>query len=125
MSDGYTRTMLREQLKRGPHPEEDFFRLKVTGDGETKWLNISPDDLRRIVDVIEFNAEHVATVRRALRATNPNEPGGDWSVWDLSQVTGLEWFDIVEALEQLREETRGGRYVGGTSGHLYSIDAAD
>ena len=122
---GYTRTELREQLARGPFEGEDFFRLQVSGNGQTKHLNISPAELAAIVEAVEYDPAHVETVRAALRTINPNEPGGDWSVWDLNQATHLEWFEIVEALEQLREETGGGRYVGGTSGHLYSIDAAD
>jgi hypothetical protein len=116
---GYARTMLREQLDRGPDPGEDFFRLKVTGKSETKWLNVSPAELANIIDAIDFSDDHVRIVRMWLQKPNPNEPGGQWSVWDLNQTTKLEWFEIVEALAQLREETGGGRYVGGTSGHLY------
>lgn len=118
---GYARTELREQLKRGPQPDEDFFRLQVSGDGQTKTLNVSPDELARIIEAIDFDTTHVDTIRATLRETNPNEPSGEWSVWDLNQKTGIEWFDITEAIALLREETGGGRYVGGTAGHLYSL----
>lgn len=118
---GYERQMLREQLERGPDPGEDFFRLKVTGRGETKWLNVSPAILTALIEAIPFPPGYVETIRAKLREDNPHEASGEWSVWDLNQETELEWFNVVEALTLLRAETHGGRYVGGTSGHLYSL----
>jgi hypothetical protein len=35
----YTEEQIREQLRRGPD-EYDIFRVKVKGDGATKWLNV-------------------------------------------------------------------------------------
>jgi hypothetical protein len=50
--DPYISKMLREQLKRGPAPAEDFFRMKVTGSGETTWFNITPEQLAAIIEAL-------------------------------------------------------------------------
>jgi hypothetical protein len=44
---------LREIAARGPYPGEDFFRMKVTGDGETKWCNVTPEKLAAIIETLE------------------------------------------------------------------------
>lgn len=49
----YAAMELLRQHNRGPNPEEGFYRLKVTGNGETKWVNISPDELAQIVTVLD------------------------------------------------------------------------
>lgn len=43
MTDTYATSMIDEL---GPPPaDEGFYRVKITGDGETKWFNISPAEL--------------------------------------------------------------------------------
>jgi len=43
MTDTYTTDMI-DRL--GPPPaDEGFYRVKITGNGETKWFNISPAEL--------------------------------------------------------------------------------
>lgn len=44
----YAASQVRELLARGPAEDEDFYRLKVTGAGETNWVNVTPDQLRAI-----------------------------------------------------------------------------
>lgn len=46
---GYAASELERQLERGPYQGEDFFRLKVTGDGESRWVNITAEELEVIV----------------------------------------------------------------------------
>lgn len=49
----YASEMIRELLGRGPQPDEDFFRMKATGQGETKWFNVSPEKLEAIAAILE------------------------------------------------------------------------
>jgi hypothetical protein len=49
----YAATEIRGLLERGPYPGEDFFRLKVTGNGETRWLNVSAEQLGAFAAQIE------------------------------------------------------------------------
>lgn len=49
----YAANELREQLARGPHAGEDFFRLNVSGNGRSNWVNITPEQLAGIVAVLE------------------------------------------------------------------------
>lgn len=60
-------------------------------------------------------------VETALRRINPNEPGGDWSVYDLMQALNLSEGEVRSALDALYPLHGGGRYVGGVSRNLYSI----
>jgi hypothetical protein len=55
-TQNYAATELREQLERGPSPDEDFFRLNVTGNGRTNWVNITPEQLAGIVALLEGTA---------------------------------------------------------------------
>lgn len=48
----YRMIEMRNQLKRGPYPGEDFFRLQVTGKGETRVINISGDQLQKIALIL-------------------------------------------------------------------------
>jgi len=46
MTDTYATSMID---KLGPPPaDEGFYRVKITGSGETKWFNISPVELAQI-----------------------------------------------------------------------------
>lgn len=48
----YPATELDALLKRGPQPDEDFFRVKATGNGETRWFNVSIAELVTIADFL-------------------------------------------------------------------------
>ena len=48
----YRFTELYNQLKRGPHPDEDFFRLQIQGEGKTNWINISTMQLCQIALIV-------------------------------------------------------------------------
>jgi hypothetical protein len=48
----YAASEIQRQLERGPYEGEDFFRLKVSGDGQTKTVNITPAQLAEIVEVL-------------------------------------------------------------------------
>lgn len=50
--DDYAASEVRSLLKRGPHSGEDFFRMKLTGDGETRWVNVTPAQLQKIHDAL-------------------------------------------------------------------------
>jgi hypothetical protein len=52
----YAASELRSLLARGPQRDEDFFRMKVTGNGETRWINVSATDLRGFIAVLEGRA---------------------------------------------------------------------
>lgn len=60
-------------------------------------------------------------VRQTLRTLNPNEPSGEWSIYDLAKATGLSASLVVHCVEVIRPSAR---YVGGTSNHLYSLAAS-
>lgn len=49
----YASELIRELLARGPSPGEDFFRMKATGQGETKWFNVSPERLEAIAAILD------------------------------------------------------------------------
>lgn len=49
----YAAKEMRRQLERGPALGEEFFRLKVTGHGETRWVNIIPEELSAIAEVLD------------------------------------------------------------------------
>lgn len=53
----YAATEIQGLLKRGPHAGEDFFRMKVTGNGETRWVNITPAQLASIGAVLNDQDE--------------------------------------------------------------------
>lgn len=43
---------LHELIEQGPYPGDDFFRVKVTGDGETWCFNISPEQAQAIEAIL-------------------------------------------------------------------------
>ena len=49
----YAATEMLEQFKRGPYEGEDFFRMQVSGNGKTRWVNISPAALVRIATILD------------------------------------------------------------------------
>lgn len=49
----YASRMLREIRDAGTQPDEDFFRMKVTGNGETKWFNVTPAQLDALIPIFE------------------------------------------------------------------------
>jgi hypothetical protein len=52
-SETYASRMLRELRDAGTQPDEDFFRMKVTGNGETKWFNVTPAQMDALIRVFE------------------------------------------------------------------------
>lgn len=55
----YAATEVRNLTKRGPYPGEDFYRMKLTGNGETRWVNVTPeqvDAIAALLDVEEVDA---------------------------------------------------------------------
>jgi hypothetical protein len=84
-------------------------------------------------------AEHVkGYILDILRRDNVTEPSGQWSAYDVARIldpaareprhmfdTGpetvpaAEWVALAE--RTIKALDVGGRYVGGTSGHLYSL----
>lgn len=86
-------------------------------------------------------AEHVkGYVMDILRRENATEPSGEWSAWNVATVldpaartpeslfdTGRdtwprpEWLELAE--RTIKDIGVSGRYVGGTSGYLYSLAA--
>lgn len=49
----YATAQVRALLNRGPHADEDFFRVKITGDGETRWFNVSSEMLEQFAQILE------------------------------------------------------------------------
>lgn len=74
-------------------------------------------DFLAVVD--QSTVSDTARVEATLRTHNPNEPGAEWSVYDLSQALDISPTSVQRAIYQLNP---GSRYVGGTSKYLYSID---
>jgi hypothetical protein len=48
----YAASQLQALLENGPYEGENFYRLKVTGNGATTWVNISPEQLAAIVAIL-------------------------------------------------------------------------
>ena len=55
----YAASEVVRQLDRGPYPGEDFYRLRVSGNGETKAVNITPAQLVAIAHVLGAPVEHI------------------------------------------------------------------
>lgn len=53
MHGPYPTKELRRLMDDGPSPGEDFYRVKVTGSGETHWFNVTPDELDAITRILE------------------------------------------------------------------------
>lgn len=49
----YASRQLHNVLADGPAPDEDFYRLQVSGESESHRVNISPAKLARIIEVLE------------------------------------------------------------------------
>lgn len=50
----YAAKQVRHIVAAGPAPGESFFRLKVTGNGESTWVNVSREELEAIAAVLEI-----------------------------------------------------------------------
>lgn len=48
----YAESEIRRLLERGTQPDEDFYRMKLTGNGETKWVNVTPEQAEKIAEVV-------------------------------------------------------------------------
>lgn len=53
----YEAQEIRRLLERGTHEGEDFFRLKATGDGETRWMNVTPAQLDAVAAALDTESE--------------------------------------------------------------------
>ena len=53
MHDRYAAREIEKLTERGPSAGEDFYRLKMTGTGETRWVNVTPAQADAIRDVLE------------------------------------------------------------------------
>jgi hypothetical protein len=51
-TDSYAADQLRRILDAGPSPGEGFFRLQVTGNGASNWVNITPEQLAGLVELL-------------------------------------------------------------------------
>ena len=49
----YQSRELRRLRDAGTQPDEDFFRMKLTGNGETRWINITPAQMDALIRVFE------------------------------------------------------------------------
>jgi hypothetical protein len=49
----YITQALTRILAVGPYPGEEYFRIKVTGNGETHWMNICPSELQAIIRALD------------------------------------------------------------------------
>lgn len=67
----YAAREIRDQLARGTQPDESFFRVKVTGNGETKWFNVSAHALDGFARVLERESQAWS---RDARPNGPTHP---------------------------------------------------
>lgn len=49
----YASDQLQILLNNGPNPGERFYRLKVTGNGETNWVNITTAQLIDLINLLQ------------------------------------------------------------------------
>jgi hypothetical protein len=79
----YHRAEIQAVLDAGPHPDETWFRLQVSGAEKSKHLNISPDQLVAIRDIlapaspISTIETFVATMENADLADFPDDEQAD------------------------------------------------
>jgi hypothetical protein len=50
--DAYREREIRRVLDNGPWPGEDFYRLKITGESQTHALNVSPEQVAAIAEIV-------------------------------------------------------------------------
>lgn len=74
----YAASELRRQAQRGSYEGEDFFRLQVTGNGKTKWLNITQEQLAAIATLVD-EEEESPTYKRIGDST-PIDADRDYAV---------------------------------------------
>lgn len=49
----YYKSQIARVLKANPNPHGNRYRIKITGDNvETKWMNITPGELRKIKAIL-------------------------------------------------------------------------
>lgn len=49
----YAASQVRELLARGPQEDEDFYRLQTAGNGTTNWVNVTPEQLDGIAQILD------------------------------------------------------------------------
>lgn len=82
---------LRRLYECGPYPGEDFHRLKVTGNGESRWLNITPAQLKVIAGMLD-ETELYSTLRAEIAEALGNRNRSDFA----DRVSELDDDDIAE-----------------------------
>jgi hypothetical protein len=89
------------------------------------WLREEvPADVLRFLS--RFDASRDDAFAQILRSANPNDPSEQWSVYDVARAMVGRPDLTLEDMEATRAAIGrlcpdGGRYVGGTSGHLYHL----
>ena len=101
----YAASEMRRQLERGPYEGEDFYRMQVTGEGKTKWVNITPAQLAAIAELLTPTPEPTADEPEQVRLRR-------WSEKEIAhwRATGEE--PVWERLNREHEErvkAAGGR----------------
>lgn len=61
----YAADEIRRLLANGTQPDEDFYRLKVTGYGATNWVNVTPAQLASIATLLSLDLPSVYDVPRS------------------------------------------------------------
>lgn len=77
----YTEQEIREQLKRGPDAY-DIYRLKVKGDGSTKWLNVPWQALATLAEAVSDRPSPLQRIADILAEPN-------WSVGMLEDIAEI------------------------------------
>lgn len=52
-SQSYAAAEIRRLTDRGPRPEEGFYRLQMSGHGQTNHVNVTPEQAERIAEILD------------------------------------------------------------------------
>ena len=83
MSDYHSKEV-QDVLDAGPFPGDDFFRLQVRGNTISKHINVTPQHMRLIAQVVRADDDRPTSFQRMLVENAYNllgdGDGGDWDV---------------------------------------------
>lgn len=119
-------------FREGEHADAEIFRITPY------YTGMEGAEAALATKTAEYRASTVGVVRDILARDNVTEASGEWSAYDVARVldpgarepghlfdTGLGTQPAPEFVALAEESIRAlgvsGRYVGGTSGHLYHI----
>jgi hypothetical protein len=68
MTFQYRRIEIQEVLDAGPHDDEDWFRLQISGKHSTKHLNLTPVEVAVVRDLLTEDSELVEHIRYYIGA---------------------------------------------------------